>query len=256
MRAYHAFLKKELIESVRTYKLVIMLSVFAFLGILNVVAAKFLPALMENLLTEGIQITLPEPSAVDAWTQFYKNVTQMGFILLVILFSGMFAREFSQGTLTNMLTKGLSRNTVLLSKFSASALIWSASYWLSFAVTYIYTLVYWDETGVLSTLALSAVGPWLFGLLLLATLKLGGILTKTSAGSMLVVAALVVLLFVINIIPAMQAYSPVWLVSHNMEMVAGGVSVSKSFLPSAVCLALTALFLLGAAALFRKRQIV
>lgn len=65
-------------------------------------AAKLLPQI---LASEGISITLPDPSAIDSWSQFFKNISQMGLIVTVILFSGVLGTELSKGTLINMLTK-------------------------------------------------------------------------------------------------------------------------------------------------------
>ena len=72
MRNYLAFLKKEIYEYTKTYKLLIMLMVFAVFGITNPLVAKLLPEILGSLKTEGIIMTLPEATAYDAWTQFCK----------------------------------------------------------------------------------------------------------------------------------------------------------------------------------------
>ena len=105
MRAYLAFTKKELFEFTKTYKLLLIVTVFLIFGFMNPVVAKFTPDLMESLMEEGIKISLPEPTIFDSWTQFFKNITQMGLIVLVIIFSGLISNELSKGTLINMLTK-------------------------------------------------------------------------------------------------------------------------------------------------------
>ena len=117
MRAYLAFTKKELFELTKTYKLLLIVTVFLIFGFMNPVVAKFTPDLMESLMEEGIKISLPEPTIFDSWTQFFKNTTQMGLIILVIIFSGLISNELSKGTLINMLTKGLSRKTVVSWRF-------------------------------------------------------------------------------------------------------------------------------------------
>ena len=123
MRAYIAFTKKELLESLRTYKLLIMFMVFIFFGMLAPLTAKLTPKLLESIMTEGMQIIVGEPTAFDSWAQFFKTVSQMGFIVVTILFSGMMANEFNGGTFINILTKGLSRSTVILSKFTVASII-------------------------------------------------------------------------------------------------------------------------------------
>ena len=55
---------------------------------MNPFAAKFLPEILASALPSGMTITLPEPSAMDSWGQFFKNISQMGIIVVVILFGG------------------------------------------------------------------------------------------------------------------------------------------------------------------------
>jgi ABC-2 type transport system permease protein len=107
MKNYVAILEKELLESVRSYKLFIMLIVFFIFGIMSPLTAKLLPELLSSMVPEGITITLTEPAAIDSWMQFFKNVSQMGLIVMLLVFSGIIGVELSRGTLINMLTKGL-----------------------------------------------------------------------------------------------------------------------------------------------------
>ena len=72
MRAYLAFTKKELFEFTKTYKLLLLVTVFLIFGFMNPVVAKFTPDLMELLMEEGIKISLPEPTIFDSWSQFFK----------------------------------------------------------------------------------------------------------------------------------------------------------------------------------------
>jgi ABC-2 type transport system permease protein len=71
MRSYIAFTKKELLEQLRTYKCLIILSVFFILGMMSPLFAKLMPDIIGGMEIEGIQITIPEPTAVDAYTQFF-----------------------------------------------------------------------------------------------------------------------------------------------------------------------------------------
>ena len=103
---------------------------------------------IKEVLEEGIKISLPEATIFDSWAQFFKNTTQMGLIVLVIIFSGLISNELSKGTLINMLTKGLSRKTVVLSKFTSSTLVWTLAYFLSALVTFLYSMLFWEDTQV------------------------------------------------------------------------------------------------------------
>lgn len=77
MKGFTAFMKKELLEAVRSYKLVILLIVFAALGFMNPVSARYLPELVAGFLPEGMHMEIPQPVVLDSWLQFFKNTAQI-----------------------------------------------------------------------------------------------------------------------------------------------------------------------------------
>lgn len=254
MRAYLAFTQKEFLESVRTHKLLIMFLVFMLFGMLSPLTAKLTPKLLESLITEGIQITMPEPTAFDSWAQFFKNVSQMGFIVLAILFSGMMANEFNHGTLINILTKGLPRRTVILSKFTMASAIWTVCYLFSFGLSYVYTLYFWSSDEVLN-LMLSVFCLWLFGILLLSVILLGGVIFRNSYGSLMFVAGFTAILFLLNIVPEFQKYNPIALASNNMSLLTGDAVPKDLTVPFILSIGIIIGAIITAIGIFNKKQI-
>ena len=127
MNGFTAFLRKEFTEQLRTYKLLIMLIVFTIFGMMSPLLAKLMPEIFASLGTEGLTINFPEPTYMDAYAQLFKNVTQMGVIVLLLVFAGSMSQELSRGTLVNVLAKGLPRIAVVLSKFVACLTLWAIS---------------------------------------------------------------------------------------------------------------------------------
>ena len=254
MKNYLAFLKKELIEYSRTYKLLIMLMVFAVFGITNPLMAKLLPELIGSLATDGITMIVPEATAIDAWTQFFKNATQIGLIVTVVVFSGVLSSEISKGTLIIMLTKGLSRTTVILTKFTGMVLIWTASLALCFGLTYGYTM-YLFPGGKMVNLLFSVFCLWLFGVFLLAVLIISAALSKSNYVCLLFTGGAAVLCMLINIIPAAQRYNPISLTGDPIGLITGAAEPSSLY--EAVCVAgvLSVIFVALAVAVFRKKQL-
>ena len=254
MKSYIAFTKKEFCESWRTYKLFIMLAVFLLLGMMNPITAKITPQLLESLLPAGMNITIAEPTALDSWMQFFKNVPQMGLIVLVIIFSGIMANEFSRGTLINMLTKGLSRSVVILSKFTMAVAVWTLSYIVCFVVTYAYTAYFWNSDGI-RNVGFSVFCLWFFGILLLAIIMLGGVLSKNSYGGLLFTGGLVIVLMLLNIAPKLQKYNPITLASSNLALLTGDMAVSDFTGSIVICGIATIVFIASAIGLFNKRTL-
>lgn len=254
MRAYIAFTKKELLESLRTYKLLIMFMVFIFFGMLAPLTAKLTPKLLESIMTEGMQIIVAEPTAFDSWAQFFKTVSQMGFIVVTILFSGMMANEFNRGTFINILTKGLARSTVILSKFTVASIIWTLSYLICFSLCYLYTTYFWIGDGI-SNLIFSVSCLWLFGILLLAVILLGGVIFRSSYGCLMFVVGFIALLFLVNIIPGFQSYNPISLISKNMLLLTGDKVAKDLIISIIISITIVILSITTAIGIFNKKQI-
>jgi ABC-2 type transport system permease protein len=230
MNHYLVFFKKELVEYARTFKLLIMLVVFAIFGITNPLIAKLTPELLATLMPEGMSVTIPEPSAFDSWAQFFKNTQQMGLIVLVLVFSGILYSEISRGTLINLLTKGLSRQAVIWAKYSAMLFVWSFSVLVSAALTWVYTVYLFPNDQLMVGYLLFAVScMWLFGAFLLAVLLSSATLVEGNYGSLLLTGLVVVLLAILSIFPSMKDYNPLALASQNMEVVAGRVDPASLY---------------------------
>lgn len=254
MKNYFAFLKKELLEGMRTYKLFIIMTVFLLLGIMNPLIAKLTPEIVEMAMPPGMDIAVATPTALDSWMQFYKNVGQIGVLVIVLVFSGVLCTELSKGTLINLLTKGLSRNVVILSKYTYMVLMWTAGYVLAFLVTLGYTVYLFPE-GEVWNLLFSAFCLWLFGVFLLAVLMLGSVIISNTYGSLLFTGAVLVLCMLLNMIPAVHKYNPFILGAENVALIQNTVKAGDFYGAAGVAGAAVILAVAGAVLLFRKKQL-
>lgn len=254
MKGYVAFLKKEWLEQLRTYRFFILLIIFFIFGMMSPLTAKLTPLILKNFAIEGMQITMQDPTAMDSYMQFFKNNTSMGLIVLILVFSGILSSELSKGTLINILTKGLSRNAVILAKFTSSAVTWTLSLALCFVTTYGYTVYLFDQQSI-HHLWFAVLCLWLFGVFLLSLLLLVSTVGKSSYTSLLGVGAVVVLLFMINMLPVLQKYNPLLLVSNNVGMLVSEYQISDAMASVGVTAGLSLLFLAGAVIIFRKKRI-
>jgi ABC-2 type transport system permease protein len=254
MRSFIAFVKKEFSEGLRTYKIFILAMVYLLFGFMNPIVAKVTPDLLKTLMPEGITINMPDPSAIDSWAQFFKNISQMGLLVLVIIFSGLVANEFDKGTLVNLLTKGLSRSTVILAKFSSAVVVWTFCYGLCFVVTDVYTAYFWSMAGI-SNLFLSVFGLWLFGILLIALIIFGGVLFKTVYGSMLLTGGVVVLMMVINIAPKLQKFNPATISSSNVALLTTQTTNADFISASLVCCGAIIVLVIASIFVLDRKQI-
>lgn len=178
-----AFTRKEWIEVLRTGKFFIVTVLFILFGVMNPAIAKLTPwmmeALSESLEDSGLTLTDATVDALTSWVQFYKNVP-MALIVFILMFSGILAAEYQKGTLINMITKGLSRWKIVVSKSFVLLLLWSFGYWMCYGITYAYNEYFWDNS-IAEDVGFAAFCVYMMGVWLIALMMLMS--TLFSAGS-------------------------------------------------------------------------
>lgn len=250
MKGFAAFFKKEWLENLHNHRLLILAALFLIFGITNAPLAKYTPELLAAL-ADGFTLNVA-PVALDAWTQFFKNASSLGMSVVIILFGSTLANEYSRGTLVLLVTKGLSRRVVILAKYAVSTLIMSGCYWLCYALTYGYTAYYWPENQLPHT-ALAAGALWALGLFYLALTILGGVLLfRQTFTAIVFTGAIVALLSLANLVPAMERWNPLRL-GAGTALISGEIAPSELVTPLVVSIALTLLALIVAVKRFARK---
>ena len=222
MKSLLTFAKKELAEQYRCSRLMILGLIFFALGIMNPAVAKLTPWLLEifadSLAESGMIITGVEVSALDSWVQFYKNVP-MGLIAFVLIEGGIFTKEYESGTLVLSLTKGLSRPYVVFAKSGVLILVFSACYWMCYAITYAYNAYFWDNS-VARELGFSALCFYAFAIFIIALITLFSVISNTATGVFLGTGGVVFTLYLASIIPKVGKYLPT-LLADGVSLISG-----------------------------------
>lgn len=252
MNGYIAFVKKEFKENMKNYRFLILFMVFLIFGITSALLAKFTPEILSALAADMEMRS--EPVALDAWEQFYKNISGVGFSAFIILFGSCLAGEYSKGTLVLMVTKGLSRPAVILAKYTVAAVLITISYWVSFAATYGYTAYLWPEAS-LSHVVLAAFSLWVIGFLYLSILMLGCVLFKQTFTSILFTGGIVTLVSLLGLIEPLEKLTPFILTSKNVDLISGAVTPAEFMLPMIVSVIMTILGLLMAIRIFNTKAL-
>ncbi|MBN2847747.1 MAG: ABC transporter permease, partial [Coriobacteriia bacterium] len=126
MRGFGAFLIKELREIARTWRIWVLPGIVLFFAISGPPLAKITPELLGSFVAEqpGVVIEFPDPTYVDAYLQWTKNLQQIVLFAVIIMFGGVISAEKRSGTAALALTKPLSRTAFVLAKFvSQTALL-------------------------------------------------------------------------------------------------------------------------------------
>ena len=218
MNGYIAFVKKEVVENIKNYRFFILFAVFLIFGIISAFLAKFTPEILSAFSADMNMSS--KPVALDAWKQFYKNISGVGFSAFIILYGSCMSGEYAKGTFILMVTKGLPRKAIILAKYTVAALLMSISYWTSYAAAYGYTAFLWDDTN-LSNVVLAAFALWVVGFLYLSILMIGSVLFRQTFTSILFTGGIVALISFIGLIKPIAKFNPFMLTSKNVDLISG-----------------------------------
>lgn len=254
MRGYMAFVKKEAVEQVRRYHILVLGIVFIFFGVSSAVLAKLLPELLKGMEIQGMTIAMQDPTAMDAYAQFYKNITQMGTVVLLLVFGGTLSGELSKGTLINVLTKGLSRDSVILAKYTMMILMWTGVYSITAAIFYGYTAFLFPKDEV-SHVFYAFFMFWLFGVFLFAVLLLGSVILRGNYGGILFTVIVLAVLLLVSMFPQCEKFNPITLASINCSILEGSKSVGDTVIPMLITITSSVGSILLSLLLFRKKAI-
>lgn len=256
MKGFAAFFSKEIRELLRTKRLAIMLCLFTLFGIMNPAVALLTPKLIdmmsEELAASGMKIEAVTVTALDAWSQFAKNIP-MALIVLLIMFSGIYTSEYSKGTLVPLLTKGLSRSAVVLSKCAVMLLTWTAGFALCFGITFFYSDFYWDNS-VVKELAFAGFGWWLFGVLMIACIVFFSSFSGSAAQVMLGTGAVYFAMPLIGMYGKAKTYLPNRL-CDSFPLYQGTLALSDYAWAAGITALLSVLLIAAALPLTKRRQI-
>lgn len=131
--------------------------------------------------------------------------------------------EYSKGTLLLLVTKGLARPAVILTKYTVAAVSMTVSFWVSFVGAYGYTDHLWPDTS-LSYIVPSAFFMWMIGFLYLSILILGCVLFKQTFTSILFTGGIVALFSIFSMVRPLSALNPIVLASRNVDLISGKIS--------------------------------
>lgn len=232
MKQSMVMIQKELTELVRTGKITLLVIVFSIFGIMNPALAKLTPWMLglmgSSLAEQGITIGPIAVNALTAWTQYFKNLL-MEYILILAVFSGIFAQEYGSGTLVNILTKGVSRGKVAAAKLTAALLSWSVCYWLAFFITLGYSAYFWGDAPM-SGIWFAAVCAYLMGVWLLSLELAFASAFSNGMYALLCTAGVYAILYALSMIPALAAYLPTRL-GDGLTLLTGD-RLAVDFMPS------------------------
>jgi len=252
MSLFIAF-RKEWMEYLRTYRLLVVAVVLVFFGLTSPLLAKFTPEII-SLIPGGtdLSILIPIPTVWDAVAQYVKNMTQFGIILALLLTMGAVAQEKDKGTAAMILVKPMPRGAFLSAKFLAMAAMFAICLIAAGLACYYYTLLLFEAMDILRWLVLNAM-LFLYLMVYVALTLFCSTLTKSQAAAGGIALGSMVILGLIGVIPALGMYLPGELINWGTRLMQGDTTTSWSAF--GVSIGLIVISLLAAWLIFKKQEL-
>jgi ABC-2 type transport system permease protein len=249
---FRTLIFKELREQRRTYRLWIISLVLLVSGMISPLLAKYTPLLISSIpgVPPALAAIIPEPTILDSFTQYVKNVSQFGLIVVVVLNMGLMAQEIERGTAAMLLTKPVQRSAVVLAKWFASLLTILIGLVLAAIAFTFYTLVLFGAFSLGNFLTLNGL-MLVFMIFYMSLALFASALARTQAMAAAVAFGGLVLALIISAIPVIGDYLPGRLLSWGGSLFS---SAPQSSWPSLITSLILSAGLVGAAIWRFQRQ--
>ena len=255
MAGLRVLLRKELLESWRTYRLPVVAGLFLFVGLSSPLLAKYLPEILKAAGGDQFgTLSIPTPTAADAVDQLWKNLAQFGAFAAIILAMGAVAGEKDRGTAAFILSKTASRGGFLGAKVVAIATVLALSTSLAVVVAWVYTSILFGPPSIagwvaMGLLAWVGLGAWA------AITFLGSTVTGSTAAAAGIGFMALLVLSIVGAIPSVAPYTPGGLAGPAIALATGAsVDVGDVIVPLASTMSLIAIALGAAAWSFRRQE--
>lgn len=245
-----AFLDKEWRESWRSGRLFLLSALFLALGISTPLMLKFLPQLIPAEWQSMLGPLLPSGPAAAVDTLF-KNLAQVGVLVLVLVVMGTIAEERARGQLELVLSKPVSVAGIVWAKFAVHAFSFLLAVLCAFLPFFAYLRVLYPPGVALLPLLVGAGFFVVYGLLVIAfTLFASALFTSQVGAALLSGGFFLALSFLPNLGGDFARLSPAGLLAAARDLALGagrpgdgllGVGIAVGGVATFLCLAVVAM---------------
>lgn len=253
MMAIKVFLKKEIMEIIKTNKIYIIFLLFLFFGLSSPILTKMMPEIISQIAGD-FQILLPEQTWIDSFNQFFKNLNQIVLIAVIIVFMGSVVGEVERGTALLVLSKSSSRASFIIAKFLAAVVILIISLLIAYAGCLLYTIILFPDVSF--SLSLQATLLFLIFSIYILSVTIGiSAIVKSQIVAGVVTLGIYFISSMLSLFNnRLGYYSPGRLLKYQGEILNGTASLSDVFLTSAITIIISLAFLFLGIAIFNKRE--
>lgn len=221
-----AMLEKEMLELLRSFKLLWVPLVFVLLGIMQPVSSYYMPIILEKAgnLPDGAVIDIPLPQSTDVLAQTLQQFGTIGVLVLALVCMGVVSAERNSGAASLILVKPIGLFTYIGSKWTAMLVLVWGSLAAGYLASWYYTNLLIGSVPFLNVLSsLLIYGLWLTFVMTM-TIFFSTLLRSAAGAAFSAIGVTVVFSLLTGIFSKQLGWSPGALSSFAYQSV--GVSVA------------------------------
>ena len=260
--SFDIFLKKEIIEQIKSVKGIVLIIVFIFTAISSPLIAKLTPEILKWAMetTEELMdmaplfAMMPEPDSVSSYAEFFSNLNLICLFAMIIVFGGIVANEKSKGTAAYILTKNISRTEFIMSKFVSSILFIFVSTVITAGVLKIYTDLLFND-GLVETkhFILYFAILFLYMIFIMCIVMFSSILSKNVTSATIMSFLIFIAFNIWASIPRAGKYAPPNI--NDFSVLLNAKDSTDLIVGIILTVAFSALFLVAGINLFNKQEL-
>ncbi len=220
MKGLLPLLKKEIKEQFKTYRFLVLVSVFLFFGLTTPITLKYLPEIIK-LAGEQLEINFPPPTAIEALLSYSGDISQIGVFVIVLVAMGSIANELQRGTALMVLSKPVSRLAFVTSKLLAVSFTAICSLAVASAVCFGYTVWLIGGADVSDYIGMNIM-VGLFMVFSIATTLLFSSLFRSSLAAGGVALGVIIGQAILTALPKVGDFMPGQLLGWGNNILTGG----------------------------------
>ncbi len=241
----------------RTYRLTILVVVFAFFGLLGPLTAAYLPEIV-SLASQsedlGAAIELPDPVPSDGISQFVGNISQLGLIAVAAIAALALAVDARPGLAAFYRTRQPAARSWIVPRWLATSLA-AALAWTVGLLAAVYETVLLIGPLPVGGMVVGWAAWVLYLAFAVAVAALAAGVVRSTVAVTAVTVGLLIGMALVGLVPPVGDWLPSHLVGAPAALAEGAAEASEYLGAAIVTVVATAAALVGASALVRRREL-
>ena len=219
MNNFSAYFKKEFLENLRTYRLLILIVAYILFGLMEPIMYRMLPMILESEGFDPAMLQMMDTSQQGLLRSYMANLSQIGLIVVTLTLMGTLAQELQRKYWILPRSKGGSATSLVISKFLLYGTGLVVATLLGFLVNNFYGRVLFEYTGleILGVIQSGLLFSLYFIFLLSLLFFLISIIQKGIPAVLLTLFVSFLLFPLLNNFTALQNFLPYGLIEESAK---------------------------------------